>query len=101
MQVAAQNQSRFVRVSGGLAKDPLFIRILAAACKKELIYTQQTEATVFGAWIIAVVALGLYTTAKDAFDVLSKNIHSTVYKSTEQECRLYENIASELKKLSI
>lgn len=100
VQAATQNQSRFVRVSGGLAKDPLFIRILAAACKKELIYTQQTEATVFGAWIIAVVALGLYTTAKDAFDVLSKNIHSTVYKSTEQECRLYENIASELKKLS-
>ena len=86
-----------VHISGGLAKDALFACILAAMCRKELIYTHQTEATSFGAWISAAIALGLYPSAKDAFGALSKNMQTTVYKSTAEESCLYEKIASELK----
>ncbi|QTQ16839.1 FGGY-family carbohydrate kinase [Treponema parvum] len=89
--------AKAVRISGGLAKDALFIRMLSAVSKKKLLYSNQSESTTLGAWINASLALGKYKTAEDAFGVLNERLETSAFESSIEECELYGKIASELR----
>ncbi|QTQ11228.1 hypothetical protein HRI96_02870 [Treponema parvum] len=89
--------TKSVRISGGLAKDALFIRMLSAVSKKKLLYSNQSESTTLGAWINASLALGKYKTAEDAFAELNERLETSAFESSIEECELYGKIASELR----
>ncbi|WP_428770571.1 FGGY-family carbohydrate kinase [Treponema sp. HNW] len=85
-----------VRISGGLAKDALFMHIQAAVLGRRIMYTQKSEATTCGAWISAACALGLYSDHRQAFDALSTQAEISCFESTLEEQAMYRQLVLEL-----
>jgi sugar (pentulose or hexulose) kinase len=86
-----------VKVSGGLSKDGFFNQILTDMVKKELSSFATCEATAFGAWMSAAVALGQQNSYKEAFATITKGIAEERYQPMENNSLLYEKIKEEIR----
>lgn len=56
-----------IRTSGGLTRSERFCQLLADFLGQTIIVSHQEDATAAGAWINAVIALGIYASAADAW----------------------------------
>jgi sugar (pentulose or hexulose) kinase len=86
-----------VNVAGGLSKDGFFDQILSDMSRKELTKYATCEATAFGAWMSAAVALKKHNSYKEAFDTIIKGISKENYTPMENNSLLYEKIKEEIR----
>jgi len=86
-----------IKVAGGLSKDGFFDQILADMLGKELSAYATCEATAFGAWMSASVALGIQPSYEDAFASVTQGIAEDRYYPVKNNSLLYEKIKQEIR----
>ncbi len=62
-------------LSGGLAKNPQFLRELADACQIEVLVPDVSEPVLLGSAMLGAVAAGAYATGTDAMQALAPEVH--------------------------
>lgn len=86
-----------IKVAGGLSGDEFFDQILADMLGKQLSSYATCEATAFGAWMSAAVALGFQPSFPDAFASVTQGIAQERYQSIESNTLLYKTIKQEIR----
>jgi xylulokinase/glycerol kinase len=79
--------SKTILVSGGLSKMALYNQMLADTTRKEVLVSDDNEATVQGAWISAGLAIGLFKTAEQGIEqVLSGRGNLVFHQNAQSVC---------------
>lgn len=86
-----------IKIAGGLSKDEFFNQIFADMVGKGLSSYATCEATAFGAWMSASVALGIQGTYKDAFAAVTQGITEEKFYPVKQNSLLYGTIKQEIR----
>ena len=77
-----------IAVAGGLSKSGIYNQILSDVTGRSLVREQNAQATAYGAYISAAVALGMYPDYADALKQ-RKNAGVRIYTPNRENTRLY------------
>ncbi len=84
--------SKICRCSGGLAKLDLFNQIQADTYNVPVIYSNNSEATGTGAWMQAMIALGISKTYKDAYELVAGKDKEQTFQPNAVNHAMYNKI---------
>ena len=87
-----------IRVSGGLSRSGQFDQLLADVLGRDILVSDQANATAAGAWISAVTALGLYSSPEEAWRQI-RPVEERAYHPNSALAEVYEQNRQEMRQL--